>query len=111
MAPDGDQLRHHTTYNSSNSTAPKTTHTPGNVTKSFMESKNDIDKKSNFERIITDLRELKSNEIVLYGTIYNVETFHDHPGGEIPKLIGGNDATVLLDSCQRGYLGSMDQAI
>jgi hypothetical protein len=72
-----------------------------------METKNDNDKKNcNVERIITDLNELKSNEIVLYGIIYDVETFHDHPGGEIPKLIGGNDATVYYKMVHSFHSGS-----
>jgi fatty acid desaturase (delta-4 desaturase) len=39
------------------------------------------------------VKDIKSTEVVIDGTIYDLNSFH-HPGGETIKIFGGNDVTV-----------------
>jgi cytochrome b involved in lipid metabolism len=81
MAPNTDQVR-------------QRRHAPAATRLTNNESlDDDADKLKNVQRLVTDLKDLKSNEIILHGVIYDVETLKDHPGGELPKMLGGNDAT------------------
>jgi fatty acid desaturase (delta-4 desaturase) len=41
----------------------------------------------------TQLKDIKSTEVVIDGTIYDLKSFR-HPGGESILLFGGNDVTV-----------------
>jgi fatty acid desaturase (delta-4 desaturase) len=44
------------------------------------------------ERIVP-LSQLKTTEICIDGTIYDIQDF-DHPGGETIHIFGGNDVTI-----------------
>lgn len=42
---------------------------------------------------VTKVKDIKSTEVVIDGTIYDLTSFK-HPGGESVLLFGGNDVTV-----------------
>ena len=45
-----------------------------------------------FERVVR-LKGLRSNEVCIDGTIFDISSF-DHPGGDSIKIFGGNDVTL-----------------
>jgi len=83
MAPNADQNRLRQRLNNNNSNSNNEINT------------NDIDTDNNAATAptATQLKDIKSTEVVIDGTIYDLKSFM-HPGGDSVLLFGGNDVTV-----------------
>ena len=54
---------------------------------------NDDDSNNATMSTVTPLKSIKGTEVVIDGTIYDLNSFH-HPGGDSILVFGGNDVTV-----------------